>query len=774
MNQTAMRSSVLSLAFAAASIAAAPAALAVTVEIAPAWKGDRTVQVAKAEFAKFHRMITGREAAGGQRLLLTVDSAISADGRDAFTVRSDAKGAVVVGGNPRSVLYAVYDLLEKRGGCRWFWDGDVVPSRPELDLSNLDVNERSRFKYRACRYFAHRGLTRFRALQWGPDEWKREIDYLCKMKVNVFMMRLGWYDLFQKAFPGVCPYPDPAVRLPGTRSGYDDQSLHWSLQYRGLLRKTVMDYGFERGLMQPEDFGTMTHWYTRTPKSFLDAMKPDFLPNAVDWYDDPSALVWDIRKPKWMEMYWKLTETAIREYGRPDILHTMGLSERKCSDDPAENLRLKIEVTRRLLDDAKHRHPESLIILGGWDFHFTWEPEECRQLFAALKGYDNVVLWDYASDEAREGGIVNRRLDESILSNWDVIGKFPYTFGVFGHATSCTDIRADYPRIEREWAKCRDDPKCVGYIWWGETEHNDILWYEYFSKNAWSPRHTVEELIPGFCRDRYGREAAKMEEIWRKALPITIGHGYGHLFMNVLLKLPSCLEKERSFRTFPWRRCLNDAPAVFRGLADVAWESPMAKRDTIDVARTVADRLIYANLSKLRVALAEWRGEADNADEVRRHLLSARALVDAFADALALHTDYSLWESFLRLDAVENVRNRDFPRTLLDNAINDYCVGYQYEAAEHWYRRVAADVEKAVSALLDSGDRRAKLAIPRTDYRAWMLGTPLHEMAPALPRTAENYRETMLKLAEAAEIACPREPDADETIHFDGKDEFFN
>jgi hypothetical protein len=87
---------------------------------------------------------------------------------------------------------------------------------------------------------------------------------------------------------------------------------------------------------------------------------------------------------------------------------------------------------------------------------------------------------------------------------------------------------------------------------------------------------------------------------------------------------------------------------------------------------------------------------------------------------------------------------------------------------------VAADVEKSVSALLDSGDRRAKLVIPHTDYRAWMLGTPLHDMAPTLPRTAENYRRTMLKLAEAAEIACPRKPDADETIHFDGKDEFFN
>ena len=43
-----------------------------------------------------------------------------------------------------------------------------------------------------------------------------------------------------------------------------------------------------------------------------------------------------------------------------------------------------------------------------------------------------------------------------------------------------------------------------------------------------------------------------------------------------------------------------------------------------------------------------------------------------------------------------------------------------------------------------------------------------------VPVTPENYRRTMLKLAEAAEIVCPHQPDADETIHFDGADEFFN
>ena len=35
-------------------------------------------------------------------------------------------------------------------------------------------------------------------------------------------------------------------------------------------------------------------------------------------------------------------------------------------------------------------------------------------------------------------------------------------------------------------------------------------------------------------------------------------------------------------------------------------------------------------------------------------------------------------------------------------------------------------------------------------------------------------QEYNAQLAEGAELVCPHQPDADETIHFDGKDEFFN
>ena len=276
----------------------------------------KTVSIAAEEFAKYYREITGRDVAEDPvEVCISVDTSLPTDGNDGYRIRSTAKGVDLVGVNGRSALYAVYDLLERRGGCRWFWDGDVVPKRDAIDLARLDVLEKSRFSFRATRYFSHRGLTRFRAQQWGLEDWKREIDYLAKIRVNTFMLRIGQDDMFQQAFPDVCKYPDVSKPLPGVGTEYDNLSLFWSLQFRGLLRRMVTQYGFDRGFMIPEDFGTMTHWYSRTPQDFLDAMDPPFLPQSTSGYSEPSGLVWDIRDDKWIDMYWKLTEASIRAYG---------------------------------------------------------------------------------------------------------------------------------------------------------------------------------------------------------------------------------------------------------------------------------------------------------------------------------------------------------------------------------------------------------------------------------------------------------------------------
>ena len=124
----------------------------------------------QAEFAKYYETITGRAPEEGT-LRLAIDPSVSKTGKDAYTIVSEGRGARISGSNLRSVFYGVYDLLERRGGCHWFWDGDVVPKRESIDLSGLDVREEAQFEWRGIRYFAHRGLTRFQAEHWGLDDW---------------------------------------------------------------------------------------------------------------------------------------------------------------------------------------------------------------------------------------------------------------------------------------------------------------------------------------------------------------------------------------------------------------------------------------------------------------------------------------------------------------------------------------------------------------------------------------------------------------------------
>lgn len=86
----------------------------------------------------------------------------------------------------------------------------------------------------------------------------------------------------------------------------------------------------------------MTHWYSRTPYDFLNRVKPEFMPQATEGYNQKTGLVWDIRDDRNLDNYFKLTETHIREYGAPELFHTIGLAERRCYADHASNHQMKL------------------------------------------------------------------------------------------------------------------------------------------------------------------------------------------------------------------------------------------------------------------------------------------------------------------------------------------------------------------------------------------------------------------------------------------------
>ena len=696
----------------------------------------------RAEYAKYHRQITGKDAPKGA-VEFAIDPKVSKSGKDAYKIVSEGSGVAITGSNLRSVWYGLYDLLERRGGCHWFWDGDVVPKKDSIDLSNLDVYEEARFEYRAIRYFAHRGLTRFQAEHWGLDDWKKEIDWLLKRRLNTFMLRIGQDDVFQRAFPDVCAYPDPSKPLPGHGKGYDDRSLFWSLQFRGQLRQDLHKYAFARGLMAPEDFGTMTHWYSRTPEDFLAKKNPPFLPQSWSFYTEKNGLVWDVRDDRWAEEYWKLTKAAIDVYGKdappPRLLHTIGLGERRCYKDRKANFDLKVETLDKFLGMAKRDYPNAKQLIASWDFFGTWSSDEVRRYLKTLDK-DRVILWDYSADF--------KGVRKSTFMNWDVIGKFPYTYSVFLAYEKALDARAEYPIIEERQKLVQDDPFCKGYIFWPEASHTDTLLLRYFTANAWSAKAIPHgEVLDEFCASRYGAAAETMKAAWKAALPASWLRGWSENYASAVLgfggKAPAQSQIEK------WKQPVEDAQKVFSLLQQVPWDDPFVRRDAIDIARMVLDRLIDLRVCEFGRDLAQWRTGTTDVTPVESANRIAD-LCDRMADLLALHTDYSLWESYQRLDAIEKIQNPLFEKTLFDNASCSYCRSHQYELARHWYaphvRAVAAKLAKAVAA----GDRKASLAVDSNRERAALMARPLESLKPMLPRTEENFRKVLREILNQA------------------------
>ena len=680
------------------------------------------------EFGKYYRQITGRDAPEGV-IRLAVDPKVSKSGRDAYAIQSAGDCVAITGSNLRSVWYGLYDLLERRGGCHWFWDGDVVPKKELIDLSNLDVHEEAQFEYRAIRYFAHRGLTRFQAEHWGPEDWKKEIDWLLKRRLNTFMLRIGQDDLFPLSFPDACEYPDPAKPLPGTGKGFRDRSLFWSLQYRGELRRNLQKYAFERGLMVPEDFGTMTHWYSFTPPDFLEKKKPSFIPQASSNYLEEKHLVWDFRKKEWLDAYWNMTETAIREYGQgapePRLLHTIGLGERMCSTNRVDNFKLKVEMLDTFLKHAHEKHPEAKILVAGWDFYYSWTTEEVKKFIPHMDPARD-ILWDYEGDVRPE----NKR--KSNFTTWDVIGKFPYTFSAFLAYESALDARAYYPLIEERQKLAQNDPFCKGYVFWPESSHTDTLFLRFFTENAWSAEPVAhEEVLRKMCDERYGANAAAMEKAWLKVLPATYLRAWTGNYSHAVL---GCGTKGGTHvgSVAKWGKPVADASKVFAHLAEIPWRDAFTRRDTIDIARTALDRIITFQAVKLSHAIREGRKAVALADNLV-------ALCDRMADILELHTDYSIWESYLRLDAIEKIRNPDFAKTLFDNVSCAYCRSHQYELARYWYARQAREIARCAATSAPVPDPEK--------IRRKLMKMPLEKMKPTLPRTEENFRRVMRETA---------------------------
>ena len=605
---------------------------------------------------------------------------------DDYCIRSVRDGEnnylILAGGRARSTIYAVYRYFELFCKCRWFWDGDRI-EKSELIYTDINITESPRFEYRGLRYFAHRSLHRFQAEHWDLNDWKNEIDWILKKRLNLFMLRIGMDDLFQKAFPDVVDYPNTDKPLPEATVGFDDRSLFWSLQYRGELRKKILQYAFERDLMHPEDCGTMTHWYSRTPIQFLEKIKPSLLPQTTNIYNDPTGRVWDIRDKDNFENYLHLTQTHVNEYGKAELFHTIGLGERLYSNNAEENKRMKLFVYHKLSHALKERYPNSPLLIASWDLWMHFSPEEVRELVSEFDP-TQVVLFDYTSDTMRENN----------FTSWGVVGKFPWVFGIFSGYEQNSELRGFYEFTNERLMIAKDDKMCKGLIFWPELSHGDPFALHYFTANAWDNNiSSINEHIEKYCSDRYSNDIfEKMVDIWKRFMPIVSLTSWsvdGTNVQNGLDIFPSILKfarfdknsKSKYFEEFTKIiACKENAVYILEKLTSIPLCDEMVKRDVFDIIRTILGRFINCGILSSEIAYIN----GCDVYEFEKKMDIVRGLLCQLSALLGSHEDFSLFSTITRLESVTET-NRNFEETLKRNAECDYCRSYIFENCEYLY-----------------------------------------------------------------------------------------
>ena len=120
------------------------------------------------------------------------------------------------------------------------------------------------------------------------------------------------------------------------------------------------------------------------------------------------------------------------------------------------------------------------------------------------------------------------------------------------------------------------------------------------------------------------------------------------------------------------------ASDILLRIAEIKPDDEQLKRDLFDIARTIISRYLDAAILKAQILYF------DRSDSLKVIMDSAVALMRLLADLLSAHSDYSLYDSLLKLQSVTDT-NPNFEITLKRNSECMYCRSFIYENAQYLY-----------------------------------------------------------------------------------------
>ena len=282
---------------------------------------------------------------------------------------------------------------------------------------------------------------------------------------------------------------------------------------------------------------------------------------------------------------------------------------------------------------------------------------------------------------------------------------------------------------------------CRGYILWPESSHVDSVGIEWFAKNAWrADAPDVAPVVADYCTRRYPDEAGLMADLWMKTIPVSTNMQNTwrwNAYLPILREMGEGLVKKTERSRWPEAKpdgFFADLPAVVKTLKSLDWEKDeFLRRDMIDVARVWADRL----------AIDAEKRFGELADV-------AYARLDALASLLALHTDFSVCDSYDRLAKVHPIAYSGFSSVLVDNIANYYCTSHQAELARHCYLPAFRHFVGLLKAKMAAGDKTPVGKGALEEFKDRAIAMSIGALRLDVPRTREEFNRALDAVLSAA------------------------
>jgi len=683
-------------------------------------------------------------------------------GEEGFVIRSvqstEGHFLILHGGSPRGTLYAVYDYLERFCRVGFFWDGERIPRLERLPLDGISVFQRPRFPLRAHLLDVVYGYTTF---SWGWKEWRREIDWAAKHKLNFLTSPPGAVEVWKAVWRRF------GVEVPpGSLSGppfLPWASFHlWDIyppfppEFQDFVAElTSRQVAYARGLGMKMD----SPWIMgiQVPREFYERYRDRVRFMEVTWQptERPGYFVHP-EDPLYGELLSAFMKEYARRYGTDHIWCLPNFGEMAPGKElpREEQRRIKMGIARSTLEAARSADPQARLICLTWSFYFErdyWPLEDVREFIQSFPD-EAILVWDLWPDFRYPGSPEHHGMRQPLYEEFDFCFGKPWVMAFLHSFAGQTTLHGDLADAIARVRQVAQDPrgaKCQGLALNPERIHHNHLYFDLVTRLAWDPSEVeLGRFLQDYAERRYGPEGASaMLPALRELAASVYGcnDATGPLYQFRLCA--RLLQPElRVSAILTLRERERFIPALIRALAIALEEgerlgdSELYQHDLIDVGRQLLGELF--NARALRLADAFHQGRSGDFDA---EAASLREILDALELLLASSDRYRLQPV---LDAAASLPGAppDYDRRIRDiltvwgryKHVLDYARCDYYELVRFYYRkRVDAFLERLRDGMSrgvrDIPDEDALTAVYHPIEEAWVEGN-LASDRPEPPR----------------------------------------